>query len=456
MKTILKKTLTFLLLVSISFSSIAFAVTGPAPVCLSTPHLGFTNGIQNTSEQAVHSLVILRQHAKARGMVSPSNKDVSDYVFYHQKGINGTESRITSFLLDVMEVYWQLAQATVNNDPAKEQQAMQLFFKTVLPSSSDASTSGMLANMLQFLTQAQNERIALTMYTGIGGTLLDTTAKDVAKLYSILSKGDTLMMAAHSQGTLSANAALQEFAKQYPQFASQVRLASAGMAAPNVWQTPGSIVANTYVTNTNDLVIDTIRDLARSKSLAPSAVANATHPVALFADITGHDFTKIYLDESAETGTKFMQIFSNGYTQLLKENSAKVFVADLTYTVDFSRTRWTPENRISGPDGFGFTTSISQTQLSPTTIREVYSLSCGGNSTTPILKSYDFTFFLGGLSNPDAVVSVAGTITMSAVTYPVTKLGLVNSPIGGIPGAGTIRLTGTTGTPAYTATLSIF
>ncbi|MDO8417738.1 MAG: hypothetical protein Q7S87_16180 [Agitococcus sp.] len=437
-----------------TISPVFAAVTIQGPVCWTATHLGFTNGIQNTSEQAMHSLLALRTHAVARGLPA-----TSIYSFYHQKGRTGQEGALTSFKLDVMEVFWQQAQASVGNDPEKEAYAMLLFFHALGAPSPffDKTNANLISALLMNLSQVEDARLALSLQTATAATIKKETSQDVAKLHSILSKGDLLMMAAHSQGTFSANSALQEFAKQYPQFASQVRLSSAGMAADKVWQTPRSAVPNAYVTSTNDIVINTLRTVSIAKNLVPTAPANYTHGITT-KDLNGHSFEDIYLDEAAETGTQFMKIFSASFAQLAVGNSAKVFSSDLTYTIDFGRAAWTPQHIEIGSDSWGFSWSLSQSQPTPNTIRQVESLSCGnGMSTRTLPTGYGTYLSVAGWSSRMTILAVTGTVTMDSVVYPVNNLGpsVSNNVAELVPVAGKISVTGGNGTP-YEGTLTIY
>jgi hypothetical protein len=433
-------------------SSFAALHSVTVPVCGEKAHIGFTNGIQNTSEQALESLVILRMHAAAKGI-----EPTAAFSFYHQKGRTGQESALSSFQLDVLEVFWQQAQASVANDPAKEAQAMQLFFHVLgtAPLQSNDSWAGVLGSLLLMLAKTEDAELALNLQQATAANVRAETARDIAKLQAKLGGGDTLMMAAHSQGTLWANAALQGLAEDTPTIAKRVRLASAGMAAASVWQTPGSSTSNSYVTSTNDIVINTLRSVSIASNLVPTAQANATHSFTL-GDATGHSFTAVYLDEAEDTGSKFMNYFITGFRELAKENPARLLTTDLTYAVDLTKTGWTPQHSISGYNPQGYSVTFDSVQVTPGIIREVYTYACPAFDRGVSAPVQPWVLTSLSIADSNFISAVSGMVMLGGRLFPVTTLAKVDVGQGPTLSAGNVQLNSREAGVPPTATLSLY
>lgn len=369
-------------------------------------HLGFTNGIQNTQPEANESLQGLARKTKSR--LSSSSRN---YLFYHTKGRPGTGSGYSSFKLDVLEVYWLLAKETVGGDPKREAQAMALFHHAIKDDTAQ-SGGGWLSNGLAWLTQAETDAQTAAFAAATVQNVTGESDNDVKILRARLGNGDQLMMAAHSQGTLWANAALTEFAKQAPELATQVRLSSAGMAASYVWQTPGSAVANKYTTSSGDKVINTIRDFAHARGMAEPREANSSHSIS----IQGHGFTEIYLDDNEPTGKAFLANFLEGMNQLPLENKLGSVLTHIDLDVNFGKTgqnlldsgRWTED--------FSYQTLLNAEGVVAVAGKET--------RTSPTAMHVDQTFycsFVGG-TNPNAA---SQTLPLSvALPTEVTELAI--------------------------------
>jgi len=422
MKKTILRVVSSIVAASLFVSQIAAAATVPCgPVAT---RIGFTNGVQNTREDARRSLRELSALAVRQGLPVTAPE-----LFYHTKGRPGHEDGKASMKLDVLEVYWQLAQEQVGNDPAKEAQVMAIFHHAVTSSSTGGGT---FATLVASLAKAESDAEANAFTAQTAANVKLETTNDVQHLTSILSTGDRLMMAAHSQGTLWANAALQDLTAQHPRYAQRVHLVNAGMAADHVWQTPGSAYPNVYVTNTHDTVMNTLRALAVSKGLPPPAAANSDFGLTSSDNDLGHGFLEVYIKQGYDPGTKVTTAFKGGFTQVTAENNTPPvlvsFDVDMNIgpagQVALANGTWqqdeTPET-LTGPTGETIAWG-KYTRTGPQTYHAAEDIYCSFIGPKGFdAKAVDIPLYVSMPNNLPAPMSVQGSVTFTGATNPVIQ-----------------------------------
>ena len=269
----------------------------------------FSNGIQNTRDQAIAS------HEKL--MMKSVNAGFSaKLLLYHAKGRDHNKPGALSFPLDIFEVFALLSKETIAGNAATEKVATKIAGGFRSP---EARPSVLYEQLISFATKARDEIETLAFKQNTPDNVRLTVANDAVALATWLKLGNLVRVSAHSQGTLWANAAMSLVESEHPILAKQMRLVSAGMAASKVWQTPGSPLASSYVTNENDFVIGVLRNVATHIGLPSPAASNSVHPFS-FGEPPGHAFDKIYLNQAERTGVEFLKLHDAGVWKLQDEN----------------------------------------------------------------------------------------------------------------------------------------
>jgi pimeloyl-ACP methyl ester carboxylesterase len=275
--------------------------------------LGFGNGIQNDRVEAQSSIDKLWDLNSV--VVSRSEEKI---LFYHQKGRNNAEGAIASRRMDVLELYWLQAMASVNNDPQYEELAIAAFHGATM-SDKFAGLGNLFAGFVGFAIKAETQIQSEAMLDHTREAVNAEIAEDVSAIGEIVATGSKLLLVAHSQGTLFANAALQKYAEQDAAGAKKLRLVSTGMVADRVWQTPESTLVNEYVTSNSDAVINSWRDVSKARGLPVPLASNSDVLPDAPISAPGHGFIDVYLNTSYEPGQRVMAAVEKAFKQFVSE-----------------------------------------------------------------------------------------------------------------------------------------
>jgi hypothetical protein len=208
----------------------------------------FVNGIQNTFDDSVASMLVLKGNMKAKKL----DKD-----FVYGNAYNASNG----FFSDMWQVFQQK-----NN----ETQDAKDFWRML---DGGAAQAG-------WMSQAIYDK-----YLNAFSTSSMPELPEHLKVYrQYLAEGRKLVLVAHSQGNLYANAE-QNLLISGPNSA-QGKVSSVGVASPAQYLMPGS----SYITSSWDQVISGLRLI---KKALPSNISIGFHPTQ---DTMGHSFVKIYMN----------------------------------------------------------------------------------------------------------------------------------------------------------------
>ncbi|MDK2125248.1 hypothetical protein [Parachitinimonas caeni] len=224
-------------------SASVFAANGETAVV-------FVNGMNNTFDDAIASMQVLKQRVSARG---------AGKGYVYGNAYNATNG----FFSDLYQVFKQKGQ---------EGEKVSGFWQMV---DGGNVTPGWMSTALR-------DKYVATLSKEVTPEL-----PEHLKFYrQHLSANRKLVLVPHSQGNLYANISqnilIGESAAQAP------NVFAVGVASPAARTMPNS----TYVTSSADAVIGALRII---KSVLPSNISQGFHP---FKDFLGHSFTKIYMDSS--------------------------------------------------------------------------------------------------------------------------------------------------------------
>lgn len=381
----------------------------------------FSNGIQNTRDQALASHEKLMMKTASAGFAEK-------ILLYHAKGRDHNQPGRLSFALDMFEVFALLSKESIAGNPANEKLASKIAGGYRSPESKPSTT---YLQLVGFFDGARDKVETLAFQQNTPDNLRVTVANDALTLTTWLKLGNLVMVSAHSQGTLWANAALARVESEQPLLAKQVRLVSAGMAASKVWQTPGSALASSYVTNTSDLVIGTLRSVAGAAGLPLPMPSNSTHSF-IFSEPQGHGFDKVYLNEAEQTGADFLKLHSAGVAKLQDDNRMTP-LASYEATVDVGPTG-APHlavNSILGKvygnsspasDLNGFAYIVQNVRTGASTLKSGVSWFCDANQRPPVVgSSIELVLTLPTFYGKPALID--GSAQLESKPYTVERLG---------------------------------
>lgn len=230
-----------LILLATLIASPAFAA--PAAVV-------FVNGIQNTFDDSVASMLVLKANMKAKKL----DKD-----FVYGNAYNASNG----FFSDMWQVFQQKKHETQN---------VKDFWRML-----DGGTT-----QAGWMSQDIYDKYLNSLSTSSMPEL-----PEHLKMYrQYLAEGRKLVLVAHSQGNLYANAE-QNMLVSGPRSA-QGKISSVGVASPAQYLLPGS----SYITSSWDQVINGLRMI---KNALPSNISIGFQPAQ---DTLGHSFVKIYMNNA--------------------------------------------------------------------------------------------------------------------------------------------------------------
>ncbi|QBC43093.1 hypothetical protein [Iodobacter fluviatilis] len=208
----------------------------------------FINGVQSTFDDSVASMLVLKGNLKAKKL---------DKNFVYGNAYNTSNG----FFSDLWQVFQQK-----NN----ETQDAKNFWRML-----DGGTA-----QAGWMSQAIYDK-----YLNAFSNSSMPELPEHLKIYrQYLAEGRKLVLVAHSQGNLYANAE-QNMLISGPKN-MQGKVSSVGTASPAQYLMPGS----SYITSSWDQVINGLRLI---KTTLPPNISIGFHPTQ---DITGHSFVKIYMN----------------------------------------------------------------------------------------------------------------------------------------------------------------
>ena len=210
----------------------------------------FVNGIQNSFDDAIASLQVLKGSLQARQL---------DKGYVYGNAYNATYG----FFADMQQVFQQ---------KHHEQHSARDFWRYV---DGGAARPG-------WMSQAMMDGYIKTLGSG---QQMHELPDHVGMYRRYLGEGRKVVLVAHSQGNLYANVG-QNLLVSGPDKAVG-KVMTVGVASPAQYVLPRS----TYVTSQDDFVINALRLVAK---VLP---ANARVGFQPFNDLMGHSFTKIYLNK---------------------------------------------------------------------------------------------------------------------------------------------------------------
>ncbi|HET9113178.1 MAG TPA: hypothetical protein VFN66_04850, partial [Burkholderiales bacterium] len=280
-------------------------VSAVQTLCLPAGYtLGYFNGMWNTEKNAKKGL-------KSLLAVTPSQYNgapVTGHVFYNHTGCGRAGS---SCLEDIAEVFEQRAQELDSTGTLGSR--LEYFWESLGAAASFTSTIQNLFQGAQAIFADLQARVIAQIATGIASTVSNDplTAADYAaqnaQLDALASKGQELLLVAHSQGNLFLNHAYDHILPS---------VGSNGVVAVQI--APASpTLRGPYVLANIDLVINALR--IQGNSTVPAN--NITLPVSV-TDLTGHSLTGTYLDSARPARAQVVNLLNSGLASLAAPSSS--------------------------------------------------------------------------------------------------------------------------------------
>ncbi len=266
----------------------------------------YINGITTYQSDANEDLEVLKQ---------VYGNSYKKHPVQYQVAYNQTGGFPTDFHDSVMQVLKGYTSATWDG----WYQAVQSAIYTYMPLSTAQKISKTVDDMYSLTKPSPYQDRDLT-------TILNNIGPNVAYW-----RGRMNVFVCHSQGNLYCNLV---YDKLIAAGVPSQQMGFVGVAVP-YWSVP---TGNTYVTSTNDLVIDSVRTALLPVPLASAPLpGNATAPYDPNKDITGHSFNETYLT-SAATRNKITAGIDSEFNGL-RQTQIKTADIDPAYTFS-GRAQW--------------------------------------------------------------------------------------------------------------------
>ena len=239
-------------------ATLLLAVAGSAHAAPSA--VVFVNGIQNSFDDAIASLQLLKGSLQARKL---------DKGYVYGNAYNASNG----FFADLQQVFRQKSQET---------QSARDFWRYV---DGGAAQPGWMSQAMvdSYVKSFANEQQMTELPQHVG----------MYRRY--LGEGRKVVLVAHSQGNLYANVG-QNLLVGGPEKALG-KVVTVGVASPAQYVLPQS----SYVTSSWDQVINGLRVV---KNVLPANASIGFHPIS---DLLGHSFAKIYLNKDYATSSTILQ-----------------------------------------------------------------------------------------------------------------------------------------------------
>lgn len=261
----------------------------------------FSNGVATPEELAQKNL--WRVQAKSRALSAVTSDD--SVLFYHEDDGAG----------DFMEVYIQKAEEIAQLQNLDFSAASQAFFSGM----AGAAVTGPFSALIRGLISAT---LPDRLLSEARKRVTTEVAEDVAIIKEVLAAGDSLLVVAHSQGTLYSNEALLQLYSSEPhsELDRRVALISTGVAASSVVGVGGIGTASNYVTNTLDQVINALRLGAAAVSVPSPLLGNVTSVSTAAEEASDlafqHSFKDVYFNEDLDAGQEVVRLMQTNLNRL--------------------------------------------------------------------------------------------------------------------------------------------
>ncbi len=293
--------------------------------------LGYFNGMWNTEKNARKGLQSLLDVTPSQYNGAP----ITGQVLYNHTGCGRAGS---SCLEDIAEVFEQRAQELDSTGTLAGH--LEYFWESLGDAANFTSTIQNLFQGAEAIFADLQAKVIAQIAVSIASTVSNDplTAADYAaqnaQLDTLASKGQVLLLVAHSQGNLFLNQAYDHIVPSVGPnrvVAVQIAPASPTLRGP-------------YVLANIDLVINALR--IQGNSTVPAN--NITLPVSA-TDLTGHSLTGTYLDTARPARVQVVNLLNSGLASLaapISSNAAQAFTVSLTWTGSGSQHMYVYE-----PDG---------------------------------------------------------------------------------------------------------
>ncbi|MHB9017798.1 MAG: hypothetical protein ACYC3O_06440 [Burkholderiales bacterium] len=294
-------------------------VSAVQALCMPTGYtLGYFNGMWNTEKNAKDGL-------KSLLAITPSQYNgapVTGQVLYNHTGCGQAGS---SCLEDIAEVFEQRAQELDSTGTLAGH--LEYFWESLGAAASFTSTIQNLFQGAEAIFADLQARVIAQIATSIASTVSNDplTAADYAaqntQLDALVSKGQELLLVAHSQGNLFLNHAYDHILPSVG--TNRVVAVQIAPASPTL--------RGSYVLANIDLVINALR--IQGNSTVPAN--NITLPVSV-TDLTGHALTGTYLDTARPARAQVVNLLNSGLASLAAPiflpNVIEAFTVSLTWS----------------------------------------------------------------------------------------------------------------------------
>lgn len=275
--------------------------------------LVYSNGIMNDEGSIGESMVLLE---------AAFGDTVNDLPLDYKNALD----RSNGFYLDVASVLQQQADLYAG-DGLTWSDIISIYFGLTPIGIALSIITGINDALQQFIIT--NTAALMSQYADLSDTIAATLAEHVALYQDLLDNHQRVLIVAHSQGTIYANAAYAEVMSTPDNPKDALRIVSVAALVPSIADGKGR-----YVTSSNDLAVNLLRTGANNSILA----ANVDDPAST-ADFKGHGFKEIYM---ALMNPSYDMIFADGKAAIEELNNhdwiieqpltSMTFFNGLTYT----------------------------------------------------------------------------------------------------------------------------
>lgn len=405
--------------------------------------IGFSNGISTLRDFA--STQSIKVAFRAKSLPSyPSLARRDAISFYHKNNDFG----------DFAEVFLQKAQES-QFDSINFSEKSQTFFYGLAGIASFGPVVEMFKDLFaRFVVPAMlgeaNNRVA------------QEVALDLKKAQEVFVRGNSLLIVAHSQGTLYSNELVRQLYAIGPaaELDGRLSLVSAGVAASYVAGKGGAHTRINYVTNAADSVINGLRLASVAANFLqplPFNVASVSPTTEGVLDsIVQHSFQNVYFNESLDSGKMVVALMADRLTDLANysnlqqgEGASKVAYtlrSTLTFPTSveasFAETKSVPLE-MTGPFASSVQGRVSYRDSYSVTLEA--SLMCSGvdglvQPNTPMLM--EFASFSDGSVPTLNGTTLSRGLRETPFTLPDSAVSVKRLEIDGLPAFGVSFFTG--------------